>query len=81
MEGLGFGLGFYVRLAAGKKSAGGRVGEYGWGGAASTSFWVSPKDDLFVVAMQQYMGPRAPEEVLEAKLNPLIYAAIKDPKK
>jgi hypothetical protein len=54
------------------------VGEYGWGGAACTHFWISPKDDLFVIALQQFM----PYQVtLEAKLKPLIYAAIEDAKK
>jgi CubicO group peptidase (beta-lactamase class C family) len=31
------------------------VGEYGWGGAASTHYWVSPKDRLVVVTLEQRM--------------------------
>ena len=30
-----------------------RLGEYGWGGAASTHYWVSPKDRIVVVTMEQ----------------------------
>jgi CubicO group peptidase (beta-lactamase class C family) len=77
-EGVGFGLGFSVRVAADKSEPGSRVGEYGWGGAASTHFWVSPKDDLFVVALQQFMPFNF---TLEAALKPLIYDAIEEPRK
>src|SRR5262249_6461356 len=76
-RGGGFGLGFSVRVAADKKEPGSRVGEYNWGGAASTSFWISPKDDLFVIVMQQIM----PNPLLEVTLKPLIYAAVQEPKK
>ena len=51
----------------------GVVGEYGWGGAASTHFWISPKDELVVVALQQYM-PFTP--LLEQTIKPLVYQAI-----
>jgi CubicO group peptidase (beta-lactamase class C family) len=77
-EGVGFGLGFSVRVAAAKNDPGRRIGEYGWGGAASTHFWISPRDDLFVIALQQFMPIQM---TLELKLKPLIYAAIEDPKK
>jgi CubicO group peptidase (beta-lactamase class C family) len=77
-EGVGFGLGFSVRVAAVKNDPGSRVGEYGWGGAASTHFWISPKDDLFVIALRQFMPF---EDMLERKLKPLIYDAIEDTKK
>jgi len=77
-EGVGFGLGFSVRVATDEKSPGSPPGEFGWGGAASTHFWISPKDDLFVVALQQYMPF---DTVLEAELKPLVYAAIEARKK
>ncbi len=32
----------------------GSVGEYGWGGAASTAFWIDPKEDLIVIFMVQF---------------------------
>ena len=37
----------------------GTLGEYFWGGAASTAFWIDPKEDLAVVFMTQVMGTDA----------------------
>lgn len=51
--GVGFGLGFSVRVKMSEWDPQGRVGEYGWGGAASTHYWTSPKDDLIVVVLEQ----------------------------
>jgi CubicO group peptidase (beta-lactamase class C family) len=52
-SGVGFGLGFSVRVQPADQEASGRVAEYGWGGMASTHYWTSPKDDLVVVTMEQ----------------------------
>ena len=54
-EGVGFGLGFSVRTKMSDWDPTGRAGEYGWGGAASTHYWTSPKDDLIVVTLEQTM--------------------------
>jgi CubicO group peptidase (beta-lactamase class C family) len=54
-HGTGFGLGFSIRTADTEWDKAGRVGEYGWGGAASTHYWASPKDHLVVVTMEQTM--------------------------
>jgi len=51
----GFGLGFSVRTADSAWDPTARAGEYGWGGAASTHYWVSPKDRIVVVTMEQTM--------------------------
>ena len=51
----------------------GHVGEYGWGGAASTHFWISPKDDLVVVALSQFMPF---SRRLQNAVKPLVYDAI-----
>jgi CubicO group peptidase (beta-lactamase class C family) len=51
--GVGFGFGFSVREKMSDWDPTGRVGEYGWGGAASTHYWVSPKDDLAVITLEQ----------------------------
>ena len=51
--GVGFGFGFSVRDKMSDWDPAGRVGEYGWGGAASTHYWVSPKDDLVVITLEQ----------------------------
>lgn len=52
-HGTGFGFGFSVRTAVTTWDPDGRVGEYGWGGAASTHYWVSPKDKLIVITLEQ----------------------------
>ena len=54
-HGTGFGFGFSVRTENTKWDPSGRVGEYGWGGAASTHYWVSPADKLIVVTLEQIM--------------------------
>ena len=52
-EGIGFGLGFSVMIDPAKAQIVGTPGEYAWGGAASTAFWVDPKEDMFVVFLTQ----------------------------
>ncbi len=72
-EGVGFGLGFSVRSKMSDWDPQGRVGEYGWGGAASTHYWTSPKDDLIVITLEQTM----PYSFLtEFAVKGLIYDAI-----
>jgi CubicO group peptidase (beta-lactamase class C family) len=51
--GYGFGLGFAVRTAPGIAATSGSVGEYRWGGAAGTAFWVDPKEEMITVLMTQ----------------------------
>src|SRR5262249_14857859 len=68
LEGVGFGLGFSVRVAASRTQRSDRVGEYGWGGAATTHFSVSPRDDMFVISLEQFQ-PVNP--VLWLRLKPL----------
>jgi CubicO group peptidase (beta-lactamase class C family) len=72
-KGVGFGLGFSVTVEPGEKSPNNHKDEYGWGGAASTHFWVSPRDRLIVVTMEQ-RWPYSPET--EEALKPVIYGAI-----
>lgn len=72
-HGTGFGLGFSVRTADTEWDPAGRVGEYGWGGAASTHYWVSPQDRLIVVTMEQTMPYTFDTEFAVKKL---IYDAI-----
>ncbi len=68
-EGEGFGLGFSVRLRDGRFPQ----GEYGWGGAASTHFWISPNDELIVIALSQYM-PFSSQ--LQNAVKSIIYDSI-----
>jgi CubicO group peptidase (beta-lactamase class C family) len=51
--GHGFGLGFGVRLQPGLAATPGSVGDYFWGGAAGTTFRISPQDSLFAILMAQ----------------------------
>ena len=73
--GVGFGLGFSTRVSMGAWDPGGKVGEYGWGGAASTHYWVSPKDELIVVTMEQMMPYSF---MTEWAVKKLIYDAIEN---
>lgn len=65
----GFGLGFSVRTGDGKFPK----GEYGWGGMASTHFWISPKHELIVIALSQRM-PFSGQ--LENAVKSIIYDSI-----
>ena len=71
--GFGFGLGFAVRKEAGVSPYAGSVGEYNWGGAGGTYFWVDPKENMFVVFMMQSPKQRVP---YRGMLKDMIYAAI-----
>jgi CubicO group peptidase (beta-lactamase class C family) len=51
--GTGFGLGFAVRKETGRFEVTGNAGEYYWGGAAGTGFYVDPKDEIILVWMTQ----------------------------
>ena len=74
-EGVGFGYGFSVRVKMSKWDPNGRVGEYGWGGAASTHYWISPKDNLIVLTLEQVMPYSFNTEWA---LKGLIYDALVD---
>jgi len=76
--GFGFGLGFAVRKDSGVSAFAGSVGEYNWGGAGGTYFWVDPKEDMFVVFMMQSPKHRVPYRYL---LKDMVYAAITKPSK
>jgi CubicO group peptidase (beta-lactamase class C family) len=54
-RGYGFGLGFRVRMDIGQSATLGSVGEYGWGGAYGTYFWVDPKEQMIGILMIQLM--------------------------
>ncbi len=75
-EGVGFGLGFAVGLGPAATAMAGSGGEFYWGGAASTAFWVDPAEDLFVVFMTQLFPSAA--YPFRAQLRALVYQAIDD---
>ena len=75
-EGVGFGLGFSINLGAGRTGATGSAGEYAWGGAASTAFWIDPVEELVVIFMTQLM-PSATYD-FRAQLRAITYGSIID---
>ena len=74
-EGVGFGLGFATTLDEISSGTIG-AGDYYWGGAASTIFWVDPVEDLYAVFMTQLM-PSATFN-FRGQLKNIIYGAISD---
>jgi len=74
-RGYGFGLGFGVRTDTGLAAFPSSIGEYYWGGAGGTYFWVDPKQELAVVFMMQSPKNRVPYRSL---LRNLVYGAIVD---
>jgi CubicO group peptidase (beta-lactamase class C family) len=54
--GYGFGLTFAVSRGPGKTGSVGSKGEYFWGGAAGTAFWIDPQEKLVGVFMMQTIG-------------------------
>ena len=73
--GVGFGFGSSVREKMSDWDPAGRVGEYGWGGMASTHYWVSPKDELIVITLEQTLPYSF---MTEFAVKGLIYDAIED---
>ena len=72
-RGVGFGLGFAVVLNPGDVGAIGSPGEYNWGGAAGTSFWIDPMEKLIGVFMVQSIPHRTR---LANQFKVLTYQAI-----
>ena len=70
--GQGFGLGFSVLMDPVAAGTVGTVGEYGWSGAAGTTFFISPGEDMFVVFMTQLMRAQP----LRRELRTTIYGSI-----
>jgi len=74
-EGVGFGLGFASTMGQVQTGTLG-AGDYYWGGAASTIFWVDPKEDLSVVFMTQLMPSGTFN--FRGQLKSIIYSSIID---
>jgi CubicO group peptidase (beta-lactamase class C family) len=75
-HGIGFGLGVAVTLDPVKVGIPGSVGEFAWGGSASTAFFVDPKEDMVVVFMTQAIVDTARRVRLRRDLRTLIYGAM-----
>jgi CubicO group peptidase (beta-lactamase class C family) len=73
-NGIGFGLGFSVILDVSKVMVPGSVGNYSWGGAASTYFWIDPTEDLICIFMTQLLPSTT--YPIRRELATLVYAAF-----
>jgi CubicO group peptidase (beta-lactamase class C family) len=73
--GIGFSIGCGVNINVAKTRLPGTLGEFFWGGAASTAFWIDPKEELAVVFMTQVIGSDA-RLTLRRDLRTLVYAAM-----
>jgi CubicO group peptidase (beta-lactamase class C family) len=76
MPGFGFGLGFSVMMDVAQSGMMGSVGLHGWGGWASTHFWVDPREQLIGILMLQYIpGGTYP---ITSEFRTLVYQALVD---
>lgn len=73
-DGEGFGLGFSVVEDLGARGVPGSVGEFGWGGAYHSTYWVDPEEELVVVYFTQLVPTGRLDD--QGKLRALIYQAI-----
>ena len=76
--GTGFGLGFSCILDPIRTGQINSVGSFRWGGAASTTFWCDPVENLFVVFMTQLMFRNELVLPLTTILKQMVYGAIDD---
>ena len=72
--GVGFGLGFSVTMDPASTLLPGSPGEYAWGGAASTSFWIDPAEQLIAIFMTQLLPSSS--YPIRRELRTMVYAAI-----
>jgi len=75
-NGIGFGLGFSVTMNPAQTLIAGSAGEYAWGGAATTSFFIDPAEELITIFMTQVLPSSA--YPLRRELRSMVYAAITD---
>ncbi|HKT91765.1 MAG TPA: serine hydrolase domain-containing protein [Paraburkholderia sp.] len=73
-EGVGFGLGFATTIAPASTLIPGSAGDFFWGGAASTFFWVDPREDMIVLFLTQLLPSTA--YPIRRQLRTLVYSAI-----
>jgi CubicO group peptidase (beta-lactamase class C family) len=75
-DGVGFGLGVSVTIDPVKAKVPGSVGDYGWGGAASTWFMVDPVEDITAVFMTQLMPSST--YPIRSQFKTLLHQALVD---
>jgi CubicO group peptidase (beta-lactamase class C family) len=74
LRGVGFGLGVAVVTDAARYRTLSSEGEYNWGGAASTAFWVDPAEELTAILMAQLLPSSTLP--LRTQLRQLVNQAI-----
>ncbi len=75
-DGVGFGLGFSVVVDPAATKVLTSPGLYGWGGAASTAFWVDPAEDLTMIFLTQLLPSST--YPLRSALDTLVHQALVD---
>ena len=76
---FGYGGSVQIRTNPTQEATQGKAeGQWGWGGAARTNFWIDPKNDAFGIIMLQYFGQADPE--LHDRFQALAYAQTRDDK-
>ncbi len=76
MSGMGFGIGGSVLLNPARSQIIGSVGDFSWGGMASTFFWVDPKEQLTAIYFTQLVPSSS--YPLRAEFKALVHAALID---
>lgn len=74
LNGYGFGLSVAVRREAGVSGMVGTPGDFNWGGAGGTYFWVDPKEELTVVLMERTSHDNRVH--MRQLITTLVYAAL-----
>ena len=72
--GTSFGLGFAVRVDAGRNPVPGSVGDFSWAGITGTYFWVDPREKLVAVLMVQ--APQLLNGVIWRQTRTMVYQAM-----
>jgi CubicO group peptidase (beta-lactamase class C family) len=73
-DGIGFGLGFAVVIDPPRTLIPGSRGDFSWGGAASTYFWIDPREELATIFMTQLMPSTT--YTIRRELRTLVYSAF-----
>ena len=73
--GTGMGLGFSVLKDVGARGTMGNVGEYGWGGAYHSTYWVDPQNNMVVVYLTQILSPNPGLDDFQ-KLRARLYSSL-----
>jgi CubicO group peptidase (beta-lactamase class C family) len=75
-EGQGFGLGFSIVLDRARAGTTASTATYGWGGAASTIFWIDPQEEIVAIFLTQLIPSRTFD--FRGQLQAIVYGALTD---